>query len=61
MNSEYIVDIDFNEASTLWRSNKKYIGNGSFKYVCSAMTKKNKRCSNKPMKNSQFCYCHQKK
>ncbi len=58
MESEYIVDIDFNEASALWRSNKKHIGNGTFKYVCSAMTKKNKRCSNKPMKNSNFCYCH---
>ena len=28
----YEVDIDFDEASREWRSNKKSIGNGQFKY-----------------------------
>lgn len=57
---EYSVNIDFDEASNIWRSNKKHIGNGSFKYICGAITKKNKQCSNKPMKNSLYCYCHNK-
>ena len=29
----YDVNIDFDEASEAWRSNKKSIGNGMFKYV----------------------------
>ncbi len=29
----YDVNIDFDEASDAWRSNKKSIGNGMFKYV----------------------------
>jgi len=29
----YAVDIDFDEASTAWRSNKKHLGNGYFRYI----------------------------
>jgi hypothetical protein len=29
----YEVNIDFDEASEAWRANKKYIGNGSYKYI----------------------------
>lgn len=29
----YDVNIDFDEASDAWRSNKKSIGNGMFKYI----------------------------
>ena len=28
----YQVDIDFDAASTAWRSNKIYLGNGSYRY-----------------------------
>ena len=28
------VDIDFDEASRLWKSNKKSTGNGWYKYIC---------------------------
>ena len=55
---EYNIDIDFDAASSAWKANKKYIGNGSYKYVCIAITKKNIQCSNKPQKNKQYCYCH---
>ena len=27
------VNIDFDEASEAWRANKKYIGNGTYKYI----------------------------
>ena len=29
----YEVNIDFDEASEAWRANKKYIGNGTYKYI----------------------------
>jgi hypothetical protein len=29
----YEINIDFDEASEAWRANKKYIGNGSYKYI----------------------------
>jgi len=32
-NALYEVDIDFDEASKLWKSNKKSIGNGCYKYI----------------------------
>ncbi len=28
----YLVDIDFDTASIAWRSNKIYLGNGSYRY-----------------------------
>ena len=33
----YEVNIDFDEASEAWRANKKYIGNGSYKYITSKL------------------------
>tara|TARA_Y100000768_G_C23980035_1_gene685199 strand:+ start:199 stop:393 length:195 start_codon:yes stop_codon:yes gene_type:complete len=54
-------DIDFDEASKLWKQNKKYIGNGCYIYICMAITVKNKPCLNKPLKNGNFCHIHKKK
>jgi hypothetical protein len=34
-NDTYEVDINFDEASTAWRSNKKSVGNGQFEYISS--------------------------
>ncbi len=61
MQSEYIVNIDFDAASLAWMANKKSIGNGSYKYVCIAITKRGVQCSNKPLKNKKYCHCHCKK
>ena len=36
---QFEVNIDFDDATKKWRSNKKSIGNGSYKYICS-VTKK---------------------
>ena len=32
------VDINFDEASQVWRKNKKYMGNGHFNYICLQLT-----------------------
>ena len=56
----YTMYIDFDKASTMWRKNKLYIGNGMFKYVCCAITKKGNVCRIKPRKNEKFCYIHAK-
>lgn len=53
----YSVNINFDEAETAWRENKKYIGNGAFKYTCKGMTKSGHHCNNTPS-NSGFCHLH---
>ena len=42
------VDIDFDEASTEWRRNKKKIGIASFEYVCGKPRKDGKPCRSPP-------------
>ena len=43
----YEVKIDFDEASEAWKANKKYIGNGTYKYVCAKRGKNNNCCVSK--------------
>lgn len=38
------VDIDFDDASKLWRQNKKNIGGGKFVYTCNYIRTCGKRC-----------------
>ena len=52
------VSIDFDEASEAWRQNKKHIGQGHFKYICSIEKKDGAKCGNSCYKNSQFCWAH---
>ena len=47
----YEVNIDFDEASSAWRANKKSIGNGSYKYTCSL-------CKRMPTKGNDYCAHH---
>ena len=54
------VHIDFYEASAAWRENKQYLGNGTYKYICMAITKKKKQCLNKPLTNCKYCHIHRK-
>ena len=58
---ELVVDIDFDNASNMWRANKTSIGNGSFKYVCGALRKDGGKCLNKPSKGNQCCHLHANK
>ena len=45
----YEVNIDFDEASEAWRANKKYIGNGTYKYIT---PKKNTLLNNTQVNNT---------
>lgn len=59
-NAPYSIDIDFNEASKEWKSNKKYIGNSCYKYICSKITKSGNHCKRESLPNCDFCKCHNK-
>jgi len=54
----YEVNIDFDEASALWRQNKKHIGQGHFKYICTAVKKDGKTCCKNVNKNNDYCWTH---
>ncbi len=54
----YEVNIDFDEASEAWKSNKKSIGNGQYVYICGATLKNGKKCQRKPKKDSTTCFQH---
>lgn len=55
---EQNVFIDFDEASDSWKSNKKSIGNGCYKYMCCQITKKGKKCKNESLPNINYCRFH---
>lgn len=52
------VNINFDESQKMWRENKAYIGNGTFKYICGAKCKNGKKCHNKPKKLQKHCHLH---
>lgn len=54
----YEVNIDFDEASEAWKSNKRSIGNGSYKYVCSKKGKNNNCCLTKCLPGEIYCKTH---
>jgi len=56
----YEVNIDFDEASECWKANKKYIGNGTYKYVCGKRSKNNKFCKLKCLPGEEYCKTHVK-
>ena len=56
----YEVNIDFDEASIAWKMNKKYVGNGTYKYVCPVIKTDSIQCGNKCYKSSEYCWIHRK-
>jgi len=56
----YEVNIDFDAASEAWKANKKYIGNGSYKYVCAKRGKNNNCCIAKCLPGESYCKTHLK-
>jgi hypothetical protein len=54
----YEVNIDFDAASEAWKSNKRSIGNGSYKYVCTKRYKNNNCCINKCLHGEDYCKKH---
>lgn len=49
----YEVDIDFDEASRAWRSNKLLVGEGHFAYKCAS-------CNRRAVKGSEMCGIHRR-
>ena len=58
METTLYTTFDFDEASELWRANKKKLTNGCYKYICMAKTKKGDPCKKSPIMFSNFCKCH---
>lgn len=56
----YTVDINFDEASEAWKTNKQSIGNGMYKYICCQKTKNGKNCNCKCLPGSNYCKRHNK-
>ena len=57
----YEVNIDFDEASNSWKQNKKSIGNGQYKYICSKDKINGTKCGRVCYKNTEFCWLHRNK
>jgi hypothetical protein len=61
------VDIDFDEAIKEWRSNKKSVGNGQYKYLCQLIDTKcikgtqNSVCERVCYKGTNKCWKHRSK
>ena len=55
---EYAVDIDFDEASSAWRANKKPVKNGCFKYLCCQKTLSGNPCKRESRINDIYCKQH---
>ena len=61
------VNIDFDDAITEWRKNKKLTGNGQYKYVCCVITNKStkrnddKQCGKICYKDKDKCWSHRNK
>lgn len=53
--------IDFDEASKAWKTNKKCIGNGHYKYICIIVKEDSKLCGKSCYNNSSFCWIHRNK
>lgn len=56
----YEVNIDFDEASACWKSNKKYMGNGQYKYICNQNTKYGNPCKRESLSGCEYCKIHNK-
>jgi len=56
---ELSIDIDFDEASRLWNSNKKKMKNCTYEYVCGKMLKNGQFCKRKLI-NTESCNIHNK-
>lgn len=56
----YEVNIDFDAASEAWKANKRSIGNGYYKYICSRKGKNNNLCISKCLPGEDYCQTHLK-
>lgn len=56
----YEVNIDFDGASEAWKANKRYVGNGTYRYICSKKGKHNNQCIAKCLPGEDYCRTHLK-
>jgi hypothetical protein len=56
----YEVDIDFDEASKMWKFNKKRMGNGTYKYICCELNKSGLKCGRNIEDDAKYCKTHNK-
>lgn len=56
----YEVNIDFDEASELWKANKRRIGEGCYRYVCAKKGKYKNQCLAKCLAGLDYCRTHYK-
>lgn len=56
--AKYEVCIDFDQASNAWKANKKYLGNGSYAYICGRTCKNGKQCSKPRTQTGNYCKQH---
>ena len=56
--SLYKVEIDFDEASEEWKANKRSLGNGCYKYLCSHVCKSGSLCKREPKQGNDLCSTH---
>jgi len=57
---QFDVNIDFDDAANAWNYNKKSIGNGSYKYICTKLTKGGKKCDKSCYNINEYCKQHYK-
>jgi hypothetical protein len=55
---QYEVNIDFDEAISAWRTNKKSMGNGQYKYICITDKKDGIKCGKVCYKELSYCWQH---
>ena len=53
----YEVNIDFDAASKAWTANKKSMGNGHYRYICT-VEKNGSKCGKSCYKNLIYCWIH---
>jgi hypothetical protein len=53
-------DYDFDYSSKCWKSNKKSIGNGCYKYICQIVTNMGNPCKRTSLKGETWCKNHSK-
>ena len=56
----YKVEFDFDEASEIWKANKRRIGEGCYRYVCVKKGKHNNECIAKCLPGLDYCRTHYK-
>jgi hypothetical protein len=54
----YDFDFDFDDASIAWKSNKKSLGLGMYKYICPVKSKNGKNCNFKCLAGEIYCKNH---